>query len=114
MGSTQRNVKLMVVPAFLALGLVTVSFVGASGASLSTSTMFATVPISATLLAPSRANTPYDQVPAAIAPSVQPVVAGAHTAAPASGAAGGVAPAMRRTTYPATPESASPAAGQAS
>ena len=55
------------------------------------------------------AKTPYDQVPAAIARPCSRSSAGAHTATPASGAAGGVAPAMRRTMYPATPESASPA-----
>ena len=38
---------------------------GASGATLSMITTFATVPIRATLPAPSRAKTPYDQVPAA-------------------------------------------------
>ena len=42
------------------------------------------------------------------------VAASAHTAVPPSAAAGGTPPAARRTTYPATPESASLAAGQAS
>src|SRR3954468_23685543 len=111
-GLTQCRVSVMLLDFDFPFGRVTVSFVGASGGVLSTTTTFETVPISATLPAASRAKTPYDQVPVAAEASEQPGCAGAHTMLPPSEAAGATPPPVRRTTYPATPDSASPAAGQ--